>query len=52
VAPDLDQRRLHHAAFIRLRAERDQLQARIHALDEKFARRALVGRAQRPSRMG
>jgi len=43
VAPDLDQRRLLHAAFIRLRAERDQLQARIHALDQKFARRVWSG---------
>lgn len=43
VAQDLDQRRLHHAALIRLRAEHYPLQARIHALDQKFARHVSAG---------
>jgi hypothetical protein len=41
---DLDPRRLQQAAFVRLRAEHDRLQTRIHALDRQYARRASTGR--------
>lgn len=36
----LDLRHLQQATFVRLRAEHDQLQARIHALDRCYAQRA------------
>jgi hypothetical protein len=39
----LDLRHLQQAAFVRLRAEHDQLQARIHALDRCYAQRASTG---------
>jgi len=40
---DLDQRRLHQASLARLRAEHDWLQARIHALGQRYAKRASGG---------
>ena len=43
-ADDLDPRRLQQAAFVCLRAEHHRLQARIHALDRQYARRASTGR--------
>ena len=39
-APDLDPSRLQQAAFIRLRAEHDRLQRRIHAMDRHYEQRA------------
>jgi len=39
-APDLDPSRLQRAAFIRLRAEHDRLQRRIHAMDRHYEQRA------------
>jgi hypothetical protein len=40
---ELDLRHLQQATFVRLRAEHDQLQARIHALDWCYAQRASTG---------
>ena len=37
--PTLDPRRLRQAAFVRLRAEHDRLQARIHAMDRNYGAR-------------
>ena len=37
--PSLDPRRLQAAAFVRLRAEHDRLQARIHAMDQNYGSR-------------
>lgn len=37
--PTLDPRRLQAAAFVRLRAEHDRLQARIHAMDRNYGPR-------------
>ena len=37
--PSLDPRRLQQAAFVRLRAEHDRLQARIHAMDRNYGSR-------------
>jgi hypothetical protein len=37
--PSLDPRRLQAAAFVRLRAEHDRLQARIHAMDRNYGSR-------------
>ena len=37
--PDLDPSRLQQAAFIRLRAEHDRLQRRIHAMDRHYEQR-------------
>jgi hypothetical protein len=37
--PTLDPRRLQAAAFVRLRAEHDRLQARIHAMDRNYGSR-------------
>jgi hypothetical protein len=37
--PTLDPRRLQAAAFVRLRAEHDRLQARIHAMDRSYGSR-------------
>jgi hypothetical protein len=37
--PSLDPRRLQAAAFARLRAEHDRLQARIHAMDQNYGSR-------------
>ena len=37
--PSLDPRRLRQAAFVRLRAEHDRLQARIHAMDRNYGSR-------------
>jgi hypothetical protein len=37
--PSLDPRRLQVAAFVRLRAEHDRLQARIHAMDRNYGSR-------------
>jgi hypothetical protein len=37
--PTLDPRRLQAAAFVRLRAEHDRLQARIHAMDRSYSSR-------------
>jgi hypothetical protein len=37
--PTLDPRRLQQAAFVRLRAEHDRLQARIHAMDQNYGSR-------------
>jgi hypothetical protein len=37
--PTLDPRRLQQAAFVRLRAEHDRLQARIHAMDRNYGSR-------------
>ena len=37
--PTLDPRRLQAAAFVRLRAEHDRLQARIHAMDQNYGSR-------------
>ena len=39
-APDFDPSRLQQAAFIRLRAEHDRLQRRIHAMDRHYEQRA------------
>jgi hypothetical protein len=39
-AADLDPSRLQQAAFIRLRAEHDRLQRRIHAMDRHYEQRA------------
>jgi hypothetical protein len=39
VAADLDPGRLQQAAFIRLRAEHERLQARIHAMDRHYEQR-------------
>jgi hypothetical protein len=38
--PGLDPSRLQQAIFIRLRAEHDRLQARIHAMDHHYQQRA------------
>lgn len=38
-AVDLDPNRLQRAAFIRLRAEHERLQARIHAMDRRYEQR-------------
>ena len=38
--PDLDPSRLQQAAFIRLRAEHDRLQRRIHVMDRHYEQRA------------
>jgi len=43
-ADTLDPRRLQEAAFVRLRAEHERLQARIHAMDRHFGRRVADGR--------
>jgi hypothetical protein len=37
--PSLDPRRLQAAAFVRLRAEHDRLQSRIHAMDQSYGSR-------------
>ncbi len=37
--PSLDPQRLQQAAFVRLRAEHDRLQARIHAMDRNYGSR-------------
>ena len=41
-APDLDPSRLQQAAFIRLRAEHDRLQRRIHAMDRHYEQRLRI----------
>jgi hypothetical protein len=41
-APALDPGRLQQAAFVRLRAEHEQLQARIHAMDRQYERRQVT----------
>ena len=40
---DFDQRRVHQASLARLRAEHDWLQARIHALGQRYAKHASGG---------
>jgi hypothetical protein len=47
--PALDPGRLQQAAFIRLRAEHDRLQARIHAMDRRYEQRQ-IGRAHANAR--
>ena len=42
-AAPLDPHCLQRAAFVRLRAEHDRLQARIHAMDRHYGRRILAG---------
>jgi hypothetical protein len=42
-AAPLDPHRLQQSAFVRLRAEHDRLQARIHAMDKHRGRRVLTG---------
>jgi hypothetical protein len=39
----LDPHRLQQAAFVRLRAKHDRLQARIHAMDRHYGRRVMAG---------